>query len=463
MVLLMIILSLATEGQVLSERTYSFGSTSYASSGVLMGDSTYLIGYSDGRFSRNQSSAKGFLHVNKNLDTLSSFLMPEFGSIYQLIKIDSNRILGLGYTTNQNINFKARADCYDLNYTYQWSLNLDTMRGNNVITSACIDTNGFVYLAGYQDLDTVRGFNSRVFCIRITSFGAVDWFKFYDWGSPLQASNSIAQMENGNFMVGGTTGALIVGMEIDENGNRVAPLRTFFTPNQMFYTTNALVQPLPNNKFLVSGAQQGGYACLALTDNLGVPFYRFNGKGGICFPTVHAADGSFTVFREDSGATNSRIERIRNDGTLMWSLSHPNPPSRGHYRYYLGVLPSYDGNGLGYGLFDRGQTTVLLTKIANVGYPAPPLSTPLSVQVQSVSAYPNPTTGAVVLGIPSLVAGQASSVAVDALDMLGVRHQLKASNDLGGYRLDLSGLPAGLYHLSLVVGGQRYVARVVRE
>ncbi len=463
MVLLMIILSLTTKGQVLSEGMFSFGRTSYTTAGVLIGDSTYLVGYSDGRFSRNQSSAKGFLRIKSNLDTLSSFLLPETGQINQMIKLSPNQVLAVGYTSNQNINFKARADCYDLNYTYQWSLNLDTLRGNNVITSACIDTNGFVYLTGYQDLDTVRGFNSRVFCLRMTSFGTIDWFKFYDWGSPLQASYSIAQMENGNFMVGGTTGALIVGMEIDQYGNRVAPLTTFFTPNRPYYNTYTVVQPLPGNKYLVRGSQQAGYVCFAITDRLGNAIYREWHNGGISLPYIHAADGSFTIAHVDSNNANPRIERIANSGTLIWSLPYPNPANPSFYRSFYGIIPSYDGTGVAYGRFVMRTTSVLLSKIANVGYPAPPLSMPLSVQVQAVSAYPNPTTGAVVLGIPSLVAGQASSVVVDALDMRGVRHQLQATNDLGGYRLDISGLAAGLYHLSLVVGGQRYVARVVRE
>ncbi len=462
---ILIILSLNVEGQVLSEMTYTFGRSSYATSGILLKDSTSLIAYTDGRFFLNGAFAKGFLRVKSNLDTLSSFLLPEFGQTNQLISLDSSHVLSVGYSTNQNINFKARADCYDLNYTYQWSLNLDTMRGNNFIQSACIDTNGFIYLTGYQDLDTVRGFNSRVFCLRMTFFGTIDWFKFYDWGSPLQASYSIAQMENGNFMVGGTTGALIVGMELDENGNRVAPLTTFFTPDSLYYNTNTIIQPLPNSRFFVRGIQQPGYVCLAITDRFGTALWREYGRGGVSIPMIHASDGSITIGRSDSGSTNYRFERIRNDGTLLWRLSYPNTINQ-LYRNFGAIIPSYEGWGLAYGRkvdYSIAKTSVFLAKIANVGYPAPPLSTPLSVQVQAVSAYPNPTAGAVVLGIPSLVAGQATSVVVDALDMRGVRHQLQASNDLGGYRLDLSGLAAGLYHLSLMVGGQRYVARVVRE
>jgi hypothetical protein len=465
--LLFLILNLAfvSKGQVISEKRFIFGNGDYATSGTLLLDSSFLISYSDSRFISNLGIGKGLLRLNRNLDTLNSFVLPEKGNINQLILLDSSKVLAVGTVANSNQIFKGRADCYDLNYTLQWILNLDSLKGTNIIQSACIDTNGFIYMTGYQDLDTVRGFNSRVFCLRMTSFGTIDWFKFYDWGSPLQASYSIAQMENGNFMVGGTTGALIVGMELDENGNRVAPLTTFFTPDSLYYNTNTIIQPLPNSRFFVRGIQQPGYVCLAITDRFGTALWREYGRGGVSIPMIHASDGSITIGRSDSGSTNYRFERIRNDGTLLWRLSYPNTINQ-LYRNFGAIIPSYEGWGLAYGRkvdYSIAKTSVFLAKIANVGYPAPPLSTPLSVQVQAVSAYPNPTVGAVVLGIPSLVAGQATSVLVDALDMRGVRHQLLATNDLGGYRLDLSSLPAGLYHLSLVVGGQRYVARVVRE
>jgi hypothetical protein len=335
---------------------------------------------------------------------------------------------------------------------------LDSLIGNNFVNGVCTDTLGFVYVTGYQDLDTVNGFNSRIFCMRLTSFGAVDWLKFYSWGSTLQKAQSIFQLANGNFMVGGTTGSNVEGMEIDQFGNRLAPNTIFFTPDRAYYNIGAYIQPLPNNMFLVSSAQQSGHMGYALTDRNGNPIWRSWNKNPGSYALVHSSDASFILARCDSGYVNYRYERLRNDGSLIWSVPAGTP--RWEYKYINGVIPSFDGTGLGYGQFEKpGFRSAIFVKLANVGYPAPPLFTPATISETAVSVYPNPAIEKVILTIPL----SELEIPITLINTKGQSFTGLAAQTLGGYEVNLSQMPAGLYHVRASVGGKRYAARVVKQ
>jgi hypothetical protein len=93
-----------------------------------------------------------------------------------------------------------------------------------------------------------------------------------------------------------------------------------------------------------------------------------------------------------------------------------------------------------------------------------PMSCPLSVGEQPeekvISAYPNPSTGTLIIELPSTVSGP---VQIEIVNTLGEVFYSDAVAASGRIELNISNLARGVYFVHVIEGEERYSQRVIRQ
>lgn len=405
-------------------------------------------------------SLQRFYITDSLLDTVFQYQNYHYANTTALLKNFSNTSLyvyGIRSYLNTSLSTGYIQKLYKQNMTPEWEINYDTSVQSMFMYDACIDSSDNILTVGYLS-DTGNRMGMFMACYSPT--GQELWNKRFSWWNGYQVANSIRQMRNGNFMIGGSVGSQVGGMEIDQYGNVVTPFMVLYTPLTRGTTFAPQIIPLSNGNYLFSGTQPNMRAFIGICDRYGRLAWSVDDFCYFSYPAVYADGETFVVSVSDSAQTRYWYRKYAFDGRLIWQISNPTP--RNSHQEILDIIPTTSGNGLSYGsLLQYNQPSAQLQWIANVGRPAPPLVLSQSLQVKSTFCFPSPAREQTTISLP-LDLGL-DQLVVTFTNQLGQQFALNAIRSNGGYHVQLGSLVRGIYTINTTVGKQAYRARVVVE
>ena len=211
-------------------------------------------------------------------------------------------------------------------------------------------------------------------------------------------------MANGNYLVSGTLGKRIYGMELDSNGIMVNEKIYHSNPTNRVFNASQVRQDWQKGTVSFGYFQDGSsnfWGYFGRYDSLGNKFWGGETQGKSVIDIIMNRENSFLIGRNGGGINITRITR---DSVILWnwSLGGNGQP----YRIMHGMCFTQPDTGIAFGFYYQ-QTGNLsnqfwLAKIAGVGTPYNPANPEDTVTVSaqeklfrpkdSPIPYPNPTT-----------------------------------------------------------------------
>ena len=285
------------------------------------------------------------------------------------------------------------------------------------------------------------------------------------WGNEMREHpdftlcNHVEQTPRGTVLVSGTAGSRIWAAELTADSGRELRRATFYQSQGLIYFDYqmAWVSQAPNDRYLVGGttSQYRGY--LGLHQGWAGPkIWGGESLRNIDVRVVNQ-DGSIVFLNEQS--TASRINRIRADSSLVWSIPNPSPVgSIGTKFDAYASLP--DSSAIGVGVVAYSDSTDqdwYVSRISNFGIPYNPALATAAAKPAPAAPHPYPNPCRQSLGF----AGLQGKAELTLHDMQG---RPAGQKDLApGQMADLSALPPGLYHYRLQSAGRSHRGRIVKE
>lgn len=313
---------------------------------------------------------------------------------------------------------------------------------------------------------------TKPMAIKINFLNQVEWFHQYD--SPITnvaaRSQRIERQPNGRYMMSGTMGKRIIGLEIDSLGFQVGGPRLFYeTPSNKVLFEGEAQQSFYNSQ-MVTGYylddSSNTVGILARMQNNSQKIWGGETKKTSVHSLIQNRENSMLVGR--TGFVNS-IERITRDSISLWKLILSIDGPDEIVKYVKGLCFTKPDTGIVYGYFanyfnDEGQQ-YYFAKVAGVGTPYNPANpsdtTMVSTQPNHIQppnlpvAYPNP------------VVDQLSFKNLDAeaeLSIYSLRgEKLKSINLPAKGSASLCGLAAGVYLYHLQTEERVYTGKIMKR
>lgn len=277
--------------------------------------------------------------------------------------------------------------------------------------------------------------DSEFWVVKISNIGEIEWQKTLG-GCCIEQAFSIAQTNEGGYIVVGTTGSY--------NSGQVSGGYGFF---------DCWVVKL--NEF---GDIQWQKALGGNAEDYGRYIQQTSDQGYIVIGTTYSTDGDVT---QNDGGVDYWIVKLDNFGQIQWQktlggsdteiASSVQQTSDGGY-ILSGYTHSNDGDVSGF----HGSRDGWVVKLSPLSSPtSSPPSIPLEI-------YPNPASKSISLKIPT----EESSITVTISDLLGrvVNQQTISNQDLGSGEIDIAALTNGFFFLTATTpSGEVFAGKFRKE